>query len=238
MNIRHACAVLLPTLLLATTASAQDGTPLISGELEHTGHTLRKGSSQMYLFTQYARGITEDFQIGTSILGWIGGANVNAEYATMQDDEKAFSLSTDLGYRWDGSTEVALVPTYTMGGQQTNRFNAGLGIGHTNTVIGSETYGAVSVPLRLSYDLVPNKQTTFRFHFNSDIMSAVGDDSSFVFTGGANWNRGWKKYRLALGLNVTNFGLGELEEGLETVGIEPDLPAVYPLPYIRMWWRW
>ena len=47
-----------------------------------------------------------------------------------------------------------------------------------------------------------------------------------------------KKYRLALGLNLTNWGLGDLEQGLETLGFEPDLPAVYPLPYIRMWWRW
>ncbi len=116
-NVHHAIAALLPTLLLSTTVSVQDGTPLISGELEDTGHTLRKGASQMYLFTQYARGITDDFQIGTSIIGWIGSANVNAEYAIIQDDERAFSLATDLEYGWGGSHNVSLMPTYTLGGQ-------------------------------------------------------------------------------------------------------------------------
>ena len=230
MHMHHAIAALLPTFLLTTTVSAQGGTPLASGELEDTGHTLRQGTNQMYLFTQYARGITNDFQIGTRIIGWLGAANVNGEYAILQSNAQAVSVSADLEYGWAGSHNVSLMPTYTLGGHHTNRFNAGLGLGHSTVGVG--------IPLRLSYDLVPNKQTTVRFHFRSDIMSAVGDDSNFTFTGGANWNRGWKKYRLALGLNITNHGLGELEQVLETVDSEPSLPPVYPLPYIRMWWRW
>lgn len=236
MNRTMSFVAILPALLLATAASAGDGTPVISGEFDNTGHTLRKGTSQMYLGTRYARGISEDFQIGTSFLGWIGGANLTAEYAIMQDDESAFSIDTNLRYGWNGGYDVALVPTYTMGGQQTSRFNAGLGVGQTK--FDEATDAVLQVPLTLSYDLVPNQQTTFRFHFRSDIMSAVGDDSDLVFTGGANWNHGWKKYRLALGVNLTNFGLGDLEDTLELLGVEPSLPSVYPLPYIRMWWRW
>jgi hypothetical protein len=239
MRYSLSTAAALVVLASSSTALAGDGTPVISGELDNTGHTLRKGTNQLYLGTTYARGITEDFQIGTSVLGWLGGANVNGEYAIMQSDENALSAGLALKYNWNGGYGVTLAPVYTLGGQKTNRFNGSLGVGYSKTVV--ELLGetaeatALSLPLHLSYDLVPSDQTTFRFRFETDVKADI--DGPFVFRGGAAWNHGWNKYRLALGVDVTNWGLAELGDALELVGLGENLPKVYPLPYIRMWWR-
>jgi len=232
-------------LTLSGTAMAGDGTPVISGELSNTGHTLREGVNQLSLGTQYYRGVTEDFQMGTRVLGWLGGANLSGEYAILQSDDSAFSAGADLSYYWSGGYTVGVVPTYTLGGQKTNRVNASLGVSYTKLdldvgeVTGNEedntSFTSLSVPLHLSYDLVPSDQTTFRFRFETDVKADI--DGAFVFKGGAAWNHGWNKYRLALGVDVTNAGLAELEQIFNFLGVGQDLPPVYPLPYVRMWWR-
>lgn len=228
-------------LAASSPALADEGSNLISGEFDNTAHTLRAGTNQLYLGTQYYRGITEELQVGTSALGWISGANVSAEYAIMQSDENALSVSGEAAYYWSGGYLVGLKPTFTLGGQKTNRFNASLGINYSKIVIEglgngeSLEIGGLSVPLHLSYDLVPNEKTTFRFRFESDIKSAISD--TFVFKGGAAWNHGWDRYRLALGVDMTNWGLAELQDVAELLGVGENLPSVYPIPYIRMWWR-
>lgn len=221
--------------MLLNTAQAEE-TPLISGELSGTGHTLRAGDNQLYLGTVYARGLTAQMEVGANALALIDGPNVFAEYALMQSDENAFSIGASASASWNFSSLSASVsPTYTIGGQRSDRINIGLSYQLNRFSDDVSTSTAHGLPLRFSYDWLPSKQTTVRFLASSNVAALL--DGQFTFTTGAVWYHGWNRFRIGAGLLVTNAGLQDLQEIADLFEFEGDLPAVYPLPYLRMWWR-
>jgi hypothetical protein len=227
-------------LTLMTTAHAE-GTPIISGELEGTGHTLRAKDNQIYLGTYYARGVTPDLELGTSVLGWLFGANLSAEYAFIQSKEQALSGSLSLGYDWDGGYNISLTPTYTLGGQKTNRLNVSLGYGLYSDMF-TDTEGveyrsnSSTIPLTVSYDIASGlERSVFRFGATSNILGVI--DGSPVFNVYGKWHYGWETYRLSLGLLLTNSGISDLEQALEVAGVDWSPPPLIPIPTVSMWWR-
>lgn len=231
---------MLTALLMLASAQAEDETPIISGELRGTGHTLRAEDNQIYLNTYYARGVTPALEVGTSVLGWFNGANVSAEYAVIQNKEQALSGTLGLSYDWNGGYSASFRPIYTLGGQKTNRLNASLGYGRYKTVFnnedGSQTvYSGATIPLNLSYDIVPKPYVTYRVAAASDIQNII--DGSPIFSVSGTWYRGWKTFRLGLGLTVTNYGVKELGKLLDTVGVDWRPPPLIPFPNLALWWR-
>lgn len=221
----------LATASIPGAALAQDGTPLASGELEGTAQVLEEGQSQISLGTTYSRGVTEDLQLGTSIIGWLAGANVFGELQVLEQDSSALSVSGSVYYLWRGAAGVSVVPTYTLGAAGEDRVNLSAGVSYVSS-------GGIGVPVNVSYDLVTSPQTTFRFRGQTDLGAAVAGSPGFLV--GANWNHGWDHYRLALGLDVTRGGVdATTEEAAALVNLDTsDLPPILPLPYIRMWWVW
>lgn len=228
-------------LASASTAQAQARTPLDSGELSHTAHTLSAGENRLTLGTAYSRGITDTVQVGSHAFGWFAGPNANVEYQFLEAEAAVMSGTVSGSYAYDGGYSFSVVPTFTLGGRDTSRLNVSVGYGRFRTTLQVResadpiVFEGAEMPLRLSYDLVVGPQNTFRFLFNSDVQTL--GEASPDFSGGVGWLHGVDRFRLGLGVVVTNYGIEEIETILATVRIDPNLPAVYPLPYIRMWWR-
>ncbi len=245
VNVPHFIRLLGVVCLLgaSNTVAAKDPTPLTSDEFSSTGHTLRKDDSQLFLGTQYYQGLSDELSIGTNFLGLLQGPNVSLEYALVQDSETAFSIKTAGFFSWSGPFSLAIAPTYTLGGPSSNRINASLGYqlsqgmdGSSDTSGGTKSQGIHHrVPGHLSYDLLTSEQTTFRFNVDSYVFSTAED---VEFSTGVAVNKGWNWYRLALGIQITNM---DLEQEFAKLGVEfepqEELPIVYPLPTIQMWWR-
>jgi len=230
--------MLFTALLLSSTASA--ATPLTSGELYDTAHTTEQGTTTVRILNPSSYAVSDQLQLKTSLLGLIGGPNLAAEYGIMSGSDSAFSVEVGAGAGWNfNSYSAGASGVYTMGPAAGNKFNVSAGVNLAATNLSGESTSTLGVPVGVSYHLVPSDQVTVQFFGNTNVMNLVDSDSAFTANGGFRWNKGWDKFRLALGLTVFVGGLGEVAEALEGTGLEDNLPSVIaiPLPTIGFWWR-
>ncbi len=217
-------------------------TGLTSGELLDTANTLEKGRFTIHPLTQpSAVGITDKLDLKVALLPFFTRPNVAAEYAILQDDSNALSVEPAAKTSWNAkSFQAGGMVRYTRALGK-HRATAGAGgefvrstfVTSVNGESTTTVFDSVHTPVELSFDLCPKESTAWHFVAKTDPYRIVKGTNYVVV--GAHWNKGWKRYRLALGLNVLTAGIPET--GIEFIDeAMPDI-AVLPLPYLAMWWK-
>jgi hypothetical protein len=96
----------------------------------------------------------------------------------------------------------------------------------------------VGVPLTLGVDIVSNDQMTWQIIGRTGLLT-YGDETP-VFSGGARWvHAGQRSGRVALGIEAMQQPIPRLPQDIEeaTDGGGSIPKAVFPYPYIDLWWR-
>ena len=218
---------MLPVLLLSSSALAD--TPILAGELNGTAYTLPAKTLRLQAFAPSAYGVTDQLELRSSLLGLLAGPNLTAEYKLMDAEDRALSMSISGDYLWDGLASSSLGAVYTLGSATENRlsFRGSAGV----VIAGDTTF--ISSSLGVGYELIVNPQTLWTFSGGTS-PDALASGSLQGTTVRAEWTRGWKVYRLSLGLALTDPTL--LNENLADFDQNAISLPILPLPYFLMWW--
>jgi hypothetical protein len=222
---------MFPLLIGLAQAQAPD-----SAEFTDTAHTLPKGDMVIYLFTPSAYAITDQLNAKTSLLGLLGGPNAEVEINLFDDSEQAFSLGVSAAAGWITHIQGAnLLTYYTLGGQQGRRLNAAVMPGFLRDGTGSEAVYLGKLPLRLSVHQPIREKAQVAVYVNGDPLSTM-QFGRLALSGGAEVSATQDRLRLAAGLMLINGQI--IRDGLEEdFGDVSWIPAVFPLPILRVWGR-
>ena len=91
----------------------------------------------------------------------------------------------------------------------------------------------LSIPVSVGYDLVARDDTTFKFEVATDVSDFFSEADPFGSLSAA-WNKGWKSFRLGLGLTVSNVLEGQSPQSFYRAGIS--LPIFVMMPNMQLWW--
>lgn len=223
------------SLLVASFLSTAAAAPSIhggelAGSLSDSAHTLPAGDTRLQILLPSSFGITDTIEGSTSILGWLGGPNAAAELGLLPAGGPALSVKPSVAWSWAGDLTAGAEVMYTIGGPTENRF----------TVAGGASYGTtegvgLSTTVRAGYDLMRDERRMWQFLVSVDPYSSV-QNTAFEGTVGAGHIWAWETYRLQLGV-VSASGNDLAVAVSDGTGTEIDIPAVLPLPYMVMWWR-
>lgn len=226
-------------LHLVSIALAKD---LVAGELGsggfgQTGYTIPQGEFALHpLFYPSSYGLSDHFELQSSLLGLIGGPNLGAKLTLSRGDGHALAVAAGASYGWTGVYGAGGSVIYTLGGETSNRLNLEAGadyVGGTVSVGGVDvTYDTLNVPIAASYDVVASPQTTWTFGAHTNVAGLATGYPSLTSYG--LWNHGWEKFRLGLGLTLS---VGRFTTGDATLDSYLPDTVVLPLPYLAMWWR-
>lgn len=256
-----ACALIsLAALAFAGPAAAQEAapatgpagpadryTPVASGELFDTAHTLTKGQRQIRLSTRSHWGLTDSLQLDVGLLQSLGGPTGGLEYQVWSEGRSAASVTALGNTSWNGDNRSAtLLGQYTLGVGEWDRLNLALGYGQGKLEVPNTAGDGVvsarwrTIPLRVSFDKVKSDRRVFRYNaaFDAGPMSLGGKPDA---EGGVLWTYGFYRFRLSLGGGLRyapTWGDGFNALLLQANSEPIDFPNVLPKLDANLWWTW
>lgn len=246
------------TLLFALCAAAAEGdappaagpvgpadkyTPVASGELFDTAHTLTKGRRQIRLSGLSHWGLTDSLQLNVSLLSSLAGPDAGLEYQVWSEGRSAASVTALGNVSWNGDSRSAtLLGQYTLGVGEWDRLNLALGFGQGKAAAGDPIVYAKwrTIPLRVSFDKVKSDRRVFRYNaaFDAGPMSLGG---KLEGEGGVLWTYGFERFRISAGGGLRyapTWGDG-FNALLVQANAEPiNFPDILPKLDLNLWWAW
>ena len=220
-------SLLLPAALAATPIHPGE----LAGSLSNGGYTLPDGEARIQVVAPSSFAVSDRLELQSSLLGLLGGPNLAAELGLLSDEGQALSITPAGSLSWDGSTlSTGLRAAYTLGGIAQPRLNLGLGAGWTRSAGASGLTTNISV----GYELPLKEHSLLQFSGAVDPLSSI-KTSSFSGTAGAGYIHGWERYRIEALLLLAQGSI--VTDALDDAGIQQEIPALLPVPFVLMWWR-
>jgi len=233
-----------------------DASKLHAGELygarafwSGNAYSMPKGHLVFHPLIRSAYGVTDWMDVKASLLGTIGGPNVNVEVAPLQTDDVALSIETGIFVGWnafpdqyDGygelkvTTRLAGATFLTVGaygGQTTTIVEVTTGTADETT---TETLSSTQLKPKLAIEGYITNRTAIVGSVRTNLMPLI-DGGSFVGSAGCYLATApTSAFAMSAGVNLNVAALGDVPDAVEGVVSVPDA-LVLPTPHLQLWFR-